>query len=272
MAVCVECAQHLEKTLAYGDQIKEKIPGSVDDKVIDFLQENPVATGLAGYGLATLYPEARASYSALKHVLKHRGKAEMMKDLKRTLGPAYGTYLAGALPVAAGYGLAKKYKSSLKEKEKKKAKKGQEKAAAITPEDIKAFAAGAAVAGIPTGLAAYYQHGTKGGRTINDIDEERIRRNVSSRLGQGLGAKAYARAKKTNEFMERHPVGAAVATGGAIGLLSGLLTAVMMKDMGALKKVADDQGEMPLKRTVTTGGPRLAEITEKSDSGPVNYV
>lgn len=262
--------------LAYGDSIREKIPGSVDDKVIDFLQKHPISSSIAGYGLSTLYPEARASYSALKHIYKHRGKAEMMKDLKKSLGPAYLTYIAGTLPIAAGALLAGSVRSRIKAQEEKKKKKNPlQKAAGISSAkgltadpDVRAFTAGALMAGIPASAITYYLYGTKGGHVINDIGEDSGRRDLRFQYGRHIGDRLYRSKRKFNEFLEKHPVSTATASGVGAGALGGLLTAIMMAPMGMKKKAEEkeqEQGDLPLPRTISVAGPRLDAITEESD-------
>lgn len=94
--------------LIAGDRIAETLPGTVDDKVIDFVQANaPMIMG-ATLAATSLYPEAKASILAIKHISKTEGKDAARKAMKR-LGPAFGSYLIGAIPTVVGIMLAKKY-------------------------------------------------------------------------------------------------------------------------------------------------------------------
>lgn len=94
--------------LAAGDQIKEMIPGTVDDTAIKFMQDN--APGIMGATLAAtvLYPEAKASILALQHVRKREGMAAA-KAMSKRLGPMLGTYMLGAIPAIVGMSLARKF-------------------------------------------------------------------------------------------------------------------------------------------------------------------
>lgn len=56
----------------------------------------------------SLYPEAKASILAVNHINKVEGKAAARVAMRR-LGPAFGTYLLGAVPAVVGMMLAKKY-------------------------------------------------------------------------------------------------------------------------------------------------------------------
>lgn len=263
--------------LAYGDSVKERIPGTADDKVIDFLQKNPVTAVLAGYGLSTLYPEARASFSALKHIYKHRGRAEMMKDLKKSLGPAYMTYVAAAAPLAAGTLFAKHVRSSQLLNKKKEEKKPLKKVAnsqvsriaAKRKAALKAFYAGALTAGIPAALTTYYRYGTEGGKVISDLSDELSQRDLRYRYGEHIGNALSKGNKKWRDRLEKRPVVSSLAAGAGAGVLSGLLTAFVMDRMG-VKKIAEDvgeskQGDLPLPRTISTIGPRLDAVTVESD-------
>jgi len=99
--------------LAAGDHIKEMIPGTVDDKAISFMQDHAPAIMAATLTATTLYPEAKASIFAIRHIrdLERAGKeapGATMKAFKR-LAPGFGSYLLGAIPAVVGMSLAKKY-------------------------------------------------------------------------------------------------------------------------------------------------------------------
>jgi len=99
--------------LAAGDRIKEMIPGTIDDKTISFLQDHAPGIMAGTLAATTLYPEAKASISAIKHIrdLERLGKqpaGAAMAAFKR-LGPGFATYLMTSIPAIAGMALARKY-------------------------------------------------------------------------------------------------------------------------------------------------------------------
>lgn len=98
----------LPVALAAGDQIKEMIPGTIDDRAIKFMQDN--APGIMGATLAAtvLYPEAKASMLAIRHVAEKEGPLAA-RQIAKKLGPALGTYILGAIPAIIGMSLARKY-------------------------------------------------------------------------------------------------------------------------------------------------------------------
>ena len=98
----------LPAALIAGDRIKEMIPGTVDDHVISFMQNHAPAIMGATLAATTLYPEAKASFLALKHLGATEGREAVIQGLKRLL-PAWGTYALGAIPIMVGLSLAKKY-------------------------------------------------------------------------------------------------------------------------------------------------------------------
>lgn len=98
----------LPAALIAGDQIKEMLPGTVDDRAIEFMQRNAPAIAGATIAATTLYPEAKASYLALKHIAKTEGRDAAFKSMKR-LGAGWGTYVLGAIPTIVGLSLARKY-------------------------------------------------------------------------------------------------------------------------------------------------------------------
>ena len=99
--------------LAAGDHIKEMIPGTVDDRAISFMQDHAPAIMAATLTATTLYPEAKASISAIRHIrdLERVGRqapGATMLAVKR-LSPLFGSYLLGAVPAVVGMALARKY-------------------------------------------------------------------------------------------------------------------------------------------------------------------
>lgn len=94
--------------LIAGDEIKKMFPGTIDDKVIGFVQENAPEITAATLAATTLYPEAKASAYAIKHIAQHEGKDAAIRAAKKLL-PAYGTYLLGVIPAVVGMSLARKY-------------------------------------------------------------------------------------------------------------------------------------------------------------------
>ena len=106
-----------------GDEIKKAIPGSVDDKVIDFAQKHGPALAMLALATKTLYPEGKASYLAIKHIHDVEGAAAAKKAAAKLI-PLFGTYALATLPVIAGFSLAKKYYYETHAKQEKKAGAG----------------------------------------------------------------------------------------------------------------------------------------------------
>lgn len=94
--------------LVAGDEISRVIPGSVDDKAIQFVQRNAVGLTAATIAATSLYPEAKASILAVRHIAKTEGRDAALKAMTR-LGPAFSTYLVGSIPAIVGVALAKRY-------------------------------------------------------------------------------------------------------------------------------------------------------------------
>ena len=93
--------------LVVGDRMKETIPGSIDDKVISFVQDHAPEIIGATLAATTLYPEAKASALALKHIKEVKPEA-FIPALKK-LAPLFGTYLLGAIPAIVGASLGRKW-------------------------------------------------------------------------------------------------------------------------------------------------------------------
>lgn len=91
-----------------GDRISAAIPGTVDDKAIAFMQENaPMIMG-ATLAATSLYPEAKASILALRHIKATEGMAAAKASAKKLLA-GWGTYALMAIPPIVGLALARKY-------------------------------------------------------------------------------------------------------------------------------------------------------------------
>jgi hypothetical protein len=98
-----------------GDEIKKKIPGTIDDKAISFMQENAPALTAATLAATTLYPEAKASLLAINHIrsMEQMGSrfappGSTAKAVRR-LAPLFGSYLLSTVPAVIGMSLAKRY-------------------------------------------------------------------------------------------------------------------------------------------------------------------
>jgi len=233
-------------SFGYGDYIKEKIPGSIDDKVIDFIKDHPYATTLAGYGSSTLYPEGKASFLAWKHMKKHRDLAYANKAALRELVPAFGTYALGALPALAVAGAAKYlYDSSKKKPLKKKASAAGDFYKAVTTDPVKkerflrGFATGAALGGLGLGGYMGYRAGGKGGRLMTEVDqsinEQSIRRDpLLSREHKG---KVIERGRKSLKWQQEHPIATSAIAGGVGALGLGTLMGYLHHDMDLLKNL-----------------------------------
>lgn len=233
-------------SFGYGDYIKEKIPGSVDDKVIDFIKEHPYATTLAGYGSSTLYPEGKASFLAWKHMKDKRSLGYANKAALRELAPAFGTYMLGALPALAVAGAAKYlYDSKKKKGIKKKAGSMKDFYKTVTTDPVKkerflrGFATGAAIGGLGLGGLAAYHTGTKGGKLMSeinlDIHEDDIRRDPL--MGKETKKKLIERGRKSTKWQENHPVASTAIAGGVGALGLGGLVGYLHHNMDLLKKL-----------------------------------
>jgi hypothetical protein len=104
----------LPVALAAGDRIKEIFPGTVDDKTIAFMQDNAPQIMGATLAATTLYPEAKASFLAVRHIAETEGRPAAKAALKKLI-PYFGTYLLGAVPAVVGMALARKYMRQARE-------------------------------------------------------------------------------------------------------------------------------------------------------------
>ncbi len=226
--------------LAAGDVIKEKIPGTIDDKVISFIQDHPVALSVGGYGVATLYPEAKASYLALKHIAEQRGRDAMWTAAKKSLAPAYGTYLAGALPIAGGALVAKmlydrkmKKKASADNLPEKFTSAFEKNAASIKAKDaLKYMAMGTGLVGVPLGLLTYYQLKNKAAKDLGEVNTELYRRQLAQGVLPNAVQKEFVNAQRSmGNWQRENPGVTATGLGLGAGALVGALTAYQMEDM-----------------------------------------
>lgn len=204
--------------MTVGDTIRRKNPDSVDAKVIGAIQNHPIATNMAAYSIATLYPEAKASYLALRYLASQKGKGAAMRDLKTMLGPAFGTYMVGALPlIGASWAMSKAYEGS------------REKTAASKSDYDKAFSAIALSVGIPIALRNYYLHKGKGGEAVRSLRRE-MRRGNAEFHGTPFHEQSEKAIKSHEDWMVRNPeLGSLLLGGGAGTLLASLFAPVIIK-------------------------------------------
>lgn len=94
--------------LAAGDEIKEMIPGTIDDRAIEFMQNHAPEIMGATLAATTLVPEAAASFKAVKHIKEVEGAAAARAAMKKFV-PLWGTHLLGVIPAVVGMALARKY-------------------------------------------------------------------------------------------------------------------------------------------------------------------
>jgi hypothetical protein len=218
--------------LGFGDVVKERIPGTTDDKIISFIQDHPVLTSMGGYTTGILYPEAKASYLALKHIAKKQGQEAMWQSAKKTLGPAFATYLAGALPLMGGAYVAKKFYDYGHNKKasvmNENFRAGFEKSAI----DWKAFALGAGAMGIPATAFAYYQMKNRASKDLAAVNKEIARRGIS---GAGWPTAMKKQLIKSNEnaidWQYDNPELTAALVGAGTGAVGGLLANMYMENM-----------------------------------------
>jgi hypothetical protein len=236
----VAAALAVPTALAAGNVIKEKIPGTIDDKIISFIQDHPVALSVGGYGVATLYPEAKASYLALKHIAEQRGRDAMWTAAKKSLAPAYGTYLAGALPVAGGALVAKmlydrkmKKKASTEKLPEEFTSAFEKNAAQLKAKDaLKYMALGTGLVGVPLGLMTYYQLKNKAAKDLGEVNTEMYRRQLAQGALPGSAQKELVNAQRSiGNWQRENPGITATGLGLGAGALVGALTAYQMEDM-----------------------------------------
>ena len=106
--------------LIAGDEIAKALPGTVDDRAIRFMQDHAPSIMAATLAATTLYPEAKASMLAWKHIREVEGGAAAAESLKK-LAPLWGSYLIKAIPPVVGMALARKYMREARERNEKTA-------------------------------------------------------------------------------------------------------------------------------------------------------
>jgi len=246
----IAAALAVPASFGYGDYIKKKIPGTIDDKVVDFIKAHPYATTLAGYGSSTLYPEAKASYSALKHLKKYRGSAAAKGAFLKELGPAFGTYALGSLPLLAVAGAAKYLSEGIGKKKKSKGIKKKagfldNTKAVITSEKFKrGFAAGAALGGLTAGGYVAHRVATPSGKAMSEVDRIMSQRNIDNDpfLAAKHKKKIMSKHNKLEKWVDKHPVAATSAAAAVGSLLVGGFMGFSMKDMDLAKRLKSLKG------------------------------
>lgn len=93
---------------AAGDEIRDMLPGTIDDKAIRFMQDNAPEIMGATLAATNLYPEAKANAMALKHIADTQGRGAAQAAAKK-FGASFGTHVMGAIPAIVGMSLARKY-------------------------------------------------------------------------------------------------------------------------------------------------------------------
>jgi len=101
--------------LIAGDEIKKALPGTMDDRAIEFMQQNAPEIMGATLAATQLYPEAKASVMALRHIRERSGPAAARAAAK-TLIPAWGTYALGTIAPLIGMSMARKYYNEAKKR------------------------------------------------------------------------------------------------------------------------------------------------------------
>lgn len=232
-------------SFGYGDYIKEKIPGTTDDKIIDFIKAHPFATTLGGYTSATLYPEAKASFLALKHMKKHRGGAAAKAALVKELLPAFGTYALGSLPPLAVAGAAKLINDLQNTKKKKGGIKKKASAVSAVKDAFKnenfrrGFAVGAASGGLTLGGIVGHRMLTESGKAMGEVDREVYRRQImgNPQLPLPIKKKLIKSNKKMSDMFRAHPLASTAGATVLGGTVMGALTGYAMRDVDFVKQL-----------------------------------
>jgi len=143
-----------------GDEIRKAIPGTVDDKAVQFVTDNALSIAMGAVTLGSLYPEAKASIDGYKHLnymlgdnLKIpksiKGKelaskleikkhiAGKLKRYKKFMGSQIAVSVIGAIPILAGTALAQHYFN--KDMEKQGSVSGKEIGQAFDRANINLF-------------------------------------------------------------------------------------------------------------------------------------
>jgi hypothetical protein len=106
--------------LIAGDEIAQALPGTIDDRAIHFMQDHAPSIMAATLAATSLYPEAKASLLALKHIKDVEGGAAAAASFKKLL-PLWGSYLIRAIPPVVGMALARKYMREARQENEKTA-------------------------------------------------------------------------------------------------------------------------------------------------------
>ncbi len=104
--------------LLAGDEIAKAIPGTIDDKAIKFMQDHAPSIVGATLAATTLFPEAKASFLAIKHLHETEGAASAIAAAKKLI-PAWGTYALAVIPPIVGMALARRYLQHAREHNEK---------------------------------------------------------------------------------------------------------------------------------------------------------
>lgn len=187
--------------MANAKTVEEANPDGLDAKVLAFMKDHPALVGASGYGASVVYPEAKASYIALQHLAKTKGKDAAMRALKEFYAPHVGKYMLGAAPVALSFAALKKFLGNQSQEKKASAGFTFSPSPLSKQELNKFFWKGFTEASVPSFLALSYLHGTKGGKAIQE-----------------------EKGKKPSGLFKDHPyltsAGAAAVIGGLAGALS----------------------------------------------------
>lgn len=100
-----------------GNEIQKMLPGTVDDKIIDFVRNNAPAIMAASYAATELYPEVQATTRAVHHVYKTKGAKAAKKTLKALIPPML-SHVVPLIPILVGVSLAKKWYMKSQKQEK----------------------------------------------------------------------------------------------------------------------------------------------------------
>lgn len=94
-------------SIILGDRARGHV-GEKTEKVIDFIQEHPVATTMAGYTLPTVIPEVAATTRAISHIKDIRGKEKAFEAFSKHLKVPMINYATAGIPLMIAGLVAKK--------------------------------------------------------------------------------------------------------------------------------------------------------------------
>jgi hypothetical protein len=244
--------------LIAGDEIAKAIPGTIDDRVIHFMQDHAPTIVGATLAATQLYPEAKASLLALRHIREMEGRGATASALKRLL-PLFGSYVLHAIPPIVGMVLARKYMREARAENEKTASvvnaalgglkdmaldlghvakqigRGVVELAkdphvgkriATAAKEVGTspdFVTGALRSAIPATAGALYLYGTEPGRVL--------RQQVHD-VGRNMKSVVTAR-PHDEQWRERHPV----AFAGLVGIGAAMSGGVLHKMINDLKQV-----------------------------------